>query len=1228
MPEQVYQNTLFIGLGGTGGRVLKELRKQIYEMFGEIPAGLGFMYVDSSLELMQQNDPTWLTSDGYNAQFTYRDFLNISLPGDGNTFIGTLKYYPNLKELAENCEGLRNYHPNYGAMQNRRIGRILIGASATSFERMLLDHYHQLQDETNCCHVNIAIVTGLSGGTGSGAVVSVIAHILRMYPEKVSLYATLPVVPFPYDHGRSLANTYAALRELNALNIGRLKVTDLVTGEKFQPEMPYDNSLNYCHYLQENKLFRLFLFDKFLNEYDKISNILYHNLWLNENDAAVESYRKYLDMYNRITEPEFDASTLEEKELVYARTKAVGLLSLYCLVYPRQQILRYIAYGVAEQSYNQLLFNRYIEDLGYVDEPLPTMPIDMRDLDRWDMDEAHLTLDKTSDYMHQHVRRFRDEWENVSIFITDEFRAAGGRSQMRDMAERFRDYYDSHFRGYGVDIYFHNATAGIHHHADRCFEQYELHMVTSLMAGERGVYHVIEETKELIKHLQSLQQEAEKKEAYCSESIQHCQNGVEEITHDFESSSILIMAIRRDRYIQRITHTLTYLYEEKTIHRSLAYASQLLAELVAKAQELVANLEELKHVLTDKRKEASRLALEETEVPSHTLYVVNQERVRQFMAKLYCCRPVMERLAALTRDSIFGKELQPIRRLVEDMRHERNTRPRIRHYYETIREFDSEQHAHEQLFSAGILEEMLRSSIDRNSLDEMLRTAINAAAVRTLLNNNELLMAIHNNPLPTDTFMSLGRTMAPVRIPQPMNGHEEELSEQLTAEVRALGNHEWQMEINSHSDNRDEISIATVCANFPLRCLRSLPDIKLQYDELIANNGQQAVRTLYTEDSFANLPSLEVEAYVEPPVNDTEETGDTDIFGIPLIEKESLAPEVQPLSNKQLLQELSRSYATHILNALKDRQSEDYVGPDIDLLLCDTHLTQRHLSLELYLEGAECSMTGIISSTPFDPSKATENYLVEFEKKMEKMYEEDIFGCGVESLYNREKEKIGNFIESNLEILNSNIISSWEGFEHIGLTQARTCYQCVINYLRKLEKEAKKQKVQSRHIVLTIEQALSKNRNDYKRIAPSLRAVKAKLVYDEHRKLLTTLYEAKQKIVAEDYETYLISELCEKINQVSAKLAPIIERIDQMTAYIRNCKTTLELGKDFKDKEKMLIPNDDYLEWVLDDFHEKIRFGSFELFNKWLNKKSIDKWIEDYIMPELNKSLHINITVL
>ena len=45
-------NHLFIGLGGTGGKVLRELRKRVYEEFRSNDPGQGvfldYVYVDSS----------------------------------------------------------------------------------------------------------------------------------------------------------------------------------------------------------------------------------------------------------------------------------------------------------------------------------------------------------------------------------------------------------------------------------------------------------------------------------------------------------------------------------------------------------------------------------------------------------------------------------------------------------------------------------------------------------------------------------------------------------------------------------------------------------------------------------------------------------------------------------------------------------------------------------------------------------------------------------------------------------------------------------------------------------------------------------------------------------------------------------------------------------------------------------------------------------------------------
>jgi hypothetical protein len=55
-------NHLIIGLGGTGGKVIRELRKTLFQEFrGKRleKVNLGYLYVDSSQEMMGIDDPTW-----------------------------------------------------------------------------------------------------------------------------------------------------------------------------------------------------------------------------------------------------------------------------------------------------------------------------------------------------------------------------------------------------------------------------------------------------------------------------------------------------------------------------------------------------------------------------------------------------------------------------------------------------------------------------------------------------------------------------------------------------------------------------------------------------------------------------------------------------------------------------------------------------------------------------------------------------------------------------------------------------------------------------------------------------------------------------------------------------------------------------------------------------------------------------------------------------------------
>ena len=69
---------ILIGLGGTGGKVLKAIRKRIYTEFpndeerNKLP--IGFIYVDSTREMMEPGDPTFRVM-GKDASFTESEFV-------------------------------------------------------------------------------------------------------------------------------------------------------------------------------------------------------------------------------------------------------------------------------------------------------------------------------------------------------------------------------------------------------------------------------------------------------------------------------------------------------------------------------------------------------------------------------------------------------------------------------------------------------------------------------------------------------------------------------------------------------------------------------------------------------------------------------------------------------------------------------------------------------------------------------------------------------------------------------------------------------------------------------------------------------------------------------------------------------------------------------------------------------------------------------------------------
>ena len=64
-------NNIIIGLGGTGGKIIRSLRKMVDQMHrGQVPDNprVSYFYMDSSAEHMRQDDPEWKVIGGKSVQ--------------------------------------------------------------------------------------------------------------------------------------------------------------------------------------------------------------------------------------------------------------------------------------------------------------------------------------------------------------------------------------------------------------------------------------------------------------------------------------------------------------------------------------------------------------------------------------------------------------------------------------------------------------------------------------------------------------------------------------------------------------------------------------------------------------------------------------------------------------------------------------------------------------------------------------------------------------------------------------------------------------------------------------------------------------------------------------------------------------------------------------------------------------------------------------------------------
>jgi hypothetical protein len=480
MSSSIHHNHLVIGLGGTGGNIIRSLRKLVFQNFRqEDPdnVNLRYLYVDTSAEMMGAGDPSWKIL-GRSVQLPERSQMLIT-GMDFRNVVDNLSNFPGISPWLGSREDFAEILASADAAQvvggqKRRLGRFLFASHAAKFRDHVKDIVsemaHNVFDGQRSSQTTFHVCCGLAGGTGSGAVIDAVSQIRAIFPgarDRIILYALLPERRPPASKAgpNYHANGYAALLELNALAVGAWKPHD-VTGSGHTVRMDLQDPFNCCYlFNDENEagvnvdvqrelpdIVASFLFQKIV----EIQHIEWgeSNTLLRQETFEVGSQAKY---------PEYSAKGKPR------RSRSFFSFGIKQIAYPEEEIREYLTYSFARQSVLQLLFNKWVEGQGYKEEasnhPFEEYVRDKATMEKWYLTDERISLSEgilKGEINNKKWRTISDFWKTIIPgYLSTVLEEERDKNNMLSEFTRLCDeVYREQYRGEGVARFYETKRKG------------------------------------------------------------------------------------------------------------------------------------------------------------------------------------------------------------------------------------------------------------------------------------------------------------------------------------------------------------------------------------------------------------------------------------------------------------------------------------------------------------------------------------------------------------------------------------------------------------------------------------------------------------------------------------------------------------------------------------------------------------------------------------------------
>ena len=869
-------NHLVIGLGGTGGKILRSFRKMIYQNFrAEDPPTINvrYLYVDSSDEMMAHDDPSWRIL-GQSVQLKKTSQLKIS-GLNLSSVLDNIGSYPGISPWLGSKDQFRNILSSANAAnivggQKRRLGRFLFACLAHKFREQVQALVREMETGgTAACTFHVCC--GLAGGTGSGSIVDALAQIRDAFPGKqyrIIAYTLLPDKnPGPNRaQANYWANGYAALTELNALGCGVYKPFD-VTGVK-KGRLELQDPFNCCYlFTDENEDHNRVDLDREVP--DIVASFLFQKIIAAEG-VVWDSLKRMETFENMDFRPE-EAPSSRAPE----RCRLFFAFGIKQIAYPEEEIREYLTYAFCRQAGLQLQYNRWSDSMGYMDEPVNASFSEFvrqkETQQKWYLTDEHLSL--SEGILPDEIKNKR--WKPINAFWGDlipnfkshvrETHAKNDQAWIDELSKLCETAYTQNYRDLGVRKFYETKLGDSKDHLRELRGRIEADLFQEWVAGGRSMFDIARLLAALVQSLEERLSTFDDKVAKLKENeSQAAAKASANLKEWARLGPATRMLGKHHSIFDAQGEILTQLYIYRTRIEAMLFAKRLMQQLIATLNILASEVGKCSSMITDALKEFNNSLNErcadegQGDLDKQVIRFYNPSAVKAFAKELVLDRVEQAKQTGMVRAALAG--------MLGESQNFTNFNTKIgKEKFQSVLESACERTASEahnnhvaanpersRILGVSVVERLAREYAGNvEALRSYIISVVSRAKNYLCFNDNEVK---RSGP---GTFQG-GGFVSYLAVILPEATELPEFREQLRQEIR---NATPGAKDDVTSRNKpNEITLVSLTNLFPARFVADLGFLREKYNSrTTGSDGQQARLELHGEGDGTNFSSLFIE---------------------------------------------------------------------------------------------------------------------------------------------------------------------------------------------------------------------------------------------------------------------------------------------------------------------------------------------------------------------------------